>query len=128
MNIKIFKKGEDTQLTKSFNTLEFECRCTHDDCMETKIDMDHVNKLQEHRDKLKKSIHINSGYRCKKHNEDIGGSPKSQHMLGTATDIVVFDMFPSEVAKAFDDFDGVGLYPTFVHVDSRGFKARWGEK
>lgn len=43
--------------------------------------------LQPLRDELGWPIRISSGYRCPELNELIGGSPKSQHVLGEAADI-----------------------------------------
>lgn len=125
-NIKQFKKGTNTKLTNNFSSTEFDCNCKRPECQWTLIDMNHINRLQEKRDKLGKSIHINCGYRCAAHNAEVGGASQSQHMDGTATDIVVGGMTPDEVAKEMEDaFDGIGQYTTFTHVDSRGSKARW---
>lgn len=45
------------------------------------------NVLQPLRDKLRKSIRVNSGYRSEKLNTAIGGSKTSEHSLGKAADI-----------------------------------------
>ena len=118
-----YAKKANVKLTANFNSTEFDCPC--DRCSETLIDLDHVKKLQKLRDDLNASIHINSAYRCLPHNTEVGGEPKSQHMLGHATDIKVVGMTPDEVADACEGFDGLGRYSTFTHVDSRGSKARW---
>lgn len=72
-------------------------------------------------------IVINSGYRCPEHNAEVGGSPKSQHVEGTAADIRWKDMDVDDAALIADycGADGIGVYSTFVHVDVRGVKARW---
>ena len=76
--------------------------------------------LQPLRDKLNKPIHINSGYRCLKLNEAVGGVPTSQHVQGQAVDITVEDMNSYEVAKAVMElylpFDQMILYNDFVHI------------
>ena len=76
--------------------------------------------LQPLRDKLNKPIHINSGYRCLKLNEAVGGVPTSQHVQGQAVDITVDDMNSYEVAKAVMElylpFDQMILYNDFVHI------------
>lgn len=46
-----------------------------------------VNVLQPARDWLKSPIRINSGYRCKELNKEVGGVANSQHMKGQAVDI-----------------------------------------
>lgn len=122
-NVKIFKRGDTTQLTRNFNVSEFECNCKK--CPETLINLDHVDNLQQLRDDLNASIHINSAYRCPDHNKAIGGEKNSMHMKGHATDIVVEGMTPGEVQDSCERFDGLGRYDTFTHIDSRGYRARW---
>lgn len=74
-----------------------------------------------------KPVTINSGYRCPAHNADIGGATNSQHLYGTAADIVVKDTKPSAVYAYLDPTHngGLGSYDTFTHVDVRGSRARW---
>lgn len=80
-----------------------------------------------------KSIKINSGYRSPAHNKAIGGASKSQHMKGTAADIVVSGVAPSDVADAIEGLmncgailpGGIGRYSTFTHVDIRGKITKW---
>jgi uncharacterized protein YcbK (DUF882 family) len=123
MRIKEFNRGEDIQLSDNFNSKEFECKCGV--CQVQLVDLDHVEKLQQLRDSLGSSIRITSGYRCPAHNQQVGGVPDSQHLKGTATDIQSDAVEPSELANKCEHFDGLGRYKTFVHVDSRGYKARW---
>lgn len=61
-----------------------------------------------------------------------GASPRSQHMNNVALDLV-FNSSPSKVtsvARALRSdgkfSGGVGLYPGFTHVDTRGTNADWG--
>ena len=72
---------------------------------------------------------INSGYRCPTHNANVGGAKSSQHLLGTAADIVVKGVDPVTVYAFCDtlvgDNGGVGRYNTFTHIDARGSKSRW---
>lgn len=49
--------------------------------------------LQPIRSKLKTSIHINSGYRCRKLNKLVGGSKSSQHIKGEAADCILSNNF-----------------------------------
>jgi uncharacterized protein YcbK (DUF882 family) len=121
------KKGSNAQITKNFNSDELDCKCSYIDCKDTIIDVDHIKKLQEYRDKLNKPVHINCGYRCKKHNQDVGGAIHSQHMRGCATDITIEGMKSHEIANSIEsnDFQGAGTYSTFVHVDSGDMWRRW---
>lgn len=74
---------------------------------------------------------VHSGYRCPSHNAEIGGVSDSQHTLGNAADIALPPKLPREIAQLVEkipvfDEGGIGLYSSFVHVDVRGKKARWG--
>ncbi len=130
-NVKIFAKGANVQLTKNFNSNEFDCKCKLATCKQTLIDMDHVANMQALRERIGKSITQTCGYRCAAHNKAVGGVSNSQHTLGYASDIVVPGLTPNQVADLAEPiFNGLGRYDTFTHVDSRalgqkGAKARW---
>lgn len=121
------RKGANVPLSANFKSGEFDCKCKNPECQTTLVDMDHVAKLQIFRDKTQKSISINSAFRCRKHNEDIGGETNSWHVKGIATDITVAGMTPDQVADTCDSmFQGMGRYNSFTHIDSRtDVKARW---
>lgn len=122
----IWKKGEKIQLSEHFTTKEFECKCSYVDCVEQRIKKSHVEKLEEKRKKWDCAVKVTSGFRCFKHNKDIGGEDNSFHMKGDATDIVVQKVTPNDVQDDCEDFQGLGRYVSFTHVDSReGKKARW---
>lgn len=75
-------------------------------------------------------IRINSAWRCKIHNRNIGSNDSSQHILGKAADIVIDGMTPGEVAKEAEKIrlffnGGIGVYKTFTHLDVRKGRARW---
>ncbi len=78
-------------------------------------------------------IKINSWYRTKPHNANIGGSPNSQHLLAKAADITIKDIGPEQIHSMIQllitmglmQEGGLGLYDSFVHYDIRGVKARW---
>lgn len=122
------------KLTKNFRKREFDCK---DGSEMPESVLDNVSilavQLQYVRDWLNKPIKINSGYRSVSHNKSVGGSPKSQHLLGKAADIKVKDLSPELVYELLNDLmdkgdilqGGLGLYNTFVHYDIRGTKARW---
>ena len=125
MNIKIFPKGSVEQLSANFKAYEFDCPC--DNCTETKIDLDLVEILQKNRDHFGKPISPNA-YRCPKHNAEIPNAAKnSMHTGGGAGDFSIEGETPLEIA-AFNEsigVKGIGLYDTFVHVDTRPNKAFW---
>lgn len=120
-------------LTKNFNLKEFECKCG---CEMSRSVLENIFKLSDELQVIRDeqgAIHINSAYRCKKHNSSIGSKNTSQHVLGKAADITIKDMSPNEVADAIENsisekkvmFGGIGRYNTFTHVDIRENKARW---
>ena len=113
-----------TQPGKYFTVKEMTCRCG---CGKVIFDPMLRDKLDELRGLVGKPIYISSGYRCPEHNAYVGGVPNSYHTKGIAADIYVKDMMPKELARIAGEvgFDGIGLYKSFVHVDVRGYKARW---
>ncbi len=121
-----YKKGLATKITSNFYSTEFDCSCNYSDCQWTYIDVEHVEKLQELRENIGKPLKVTSGYRCEKHNKDVGGASRSRHKVGDASDIKCTEN-PESVAKIAEslNFDGIGRYNTFTHLDSRGYKARW---
>ena len=111
-------------LSAHFDRAEFLCQCG--DCDFDTVDAKLLEMLEAVRE-LFGPVTITSGCRCKARNSEINGSKASQHLVGRAADIVVGGTAPWIVAEFCDEmgFDGVGTYSTFVHIDSRGHKARW---
>ena len=88
--------------------------------------------LDNLRAKLGASITINSTYRSPEYNRAIGGAPSSLHMAFKAIDFTCAKGTPKQWAEELTkmrnsgDFrGGIGVYPTFVHVDTRGTNADW---
>lgn len=114
-------------LSENFDRSEFECRCG---CGFSSVDPRLIEGLQKLRNKAKKAVHVNCGCRCKTHNRAVGGVRDSQHLYGRAADIWIEGMTPvelSRMAMQIPEFrnGGIGVYSTFVHVDVRGYPARW---
>lgn len=116
------------QLSKKFQDDEFKCHC----CNEIKIDPKLIDVLQMIRDITERPIKINSGYRCPTHNKKIGGSPKSQHLLGKAADIVIKGLSVKQMYQVLVPFHkkyfaGLGIYPEqgFIHIDTRDEPTIW---
>lgn len=85
-----------------------------------------------------RAVTIVSGYRSPAQNTRVGGARQSQHVQGRAADIRVAGVAPAEVHRQILDLDragriaigGLGLYPSWVHVDVRarpadGHLAQW---
>lgn len=117
-------------LTKNFDKKEFMCKCG---CGKYNPDPKLISGLQELRDLIGEPIVITSACRCEKHNKAVGGVSNSLHLRGKAADIYVKSLTPRELAKFAKQIPvfyngGIGIYETtkkFVHVDVRGYFARW---
>lgn len=115
-------KVNDIQISKNFKLREFSCK----HCGTVKIHPDLVKMVQRVRDYFGRPVIINSGYRCATHNKAVGGASNSQHLYGTAADIVVSGISPAKVADYCESFAmGLGRYKTFTHIDCRSTKSRW---
>lgn len=115
-------------ISEHFKREEFSCRCLK--CGFDSVDAELLAVLEDVRFTFDAPVKINSACRCAAHNRAVGGSPKSQHLLGKAADIVVSGYTPEKVYRYLDQrypqHFGLGLYPDkFVHVDVRAHKARW---
>jgi len=94
-----------------------------------RISVELVTNLQTMRDRLSKSIIVNSGYRHRSHNQQVGGATSSQHIAGRAVDIRSSGVKPIDLARlALEVFGcdiGLGLGKNIVHIDVRGEQASW---
>lgn len=87
--------------------------------------------LEQLRVELGGKVGILGGYRCPAHNKRVHGASQSQHLQGTAADLAV----PSGYQKVYEaaalmvpafKAGGIGTYENGgVHVDRRGWVARW---
>jgi uncharacterized protein YcbK (DUF882 family) len=95
--------------------------------------MSHVllTKLQTIRDIIDIPLVVNSGFRCKKHNQELpNSSPNSQHLLGKAVDISASNLTAKQKYKLMwlaqrVGMKGIGIYPTFFHFDTRDDEKLW---
>ena len=126
------------QDTQNFKVSEFACKC----CRQNKINQKVINMAQTIREALGLPVHVNSGYRCEKHNAEVGGVQKkidtktgkkiegsgSFHMYGLAADLsssagakVMFDTVKKLHAEGkLPDLDYCIRYKTFIHIDCGG--------
>lgn len=122
------------KLTKNFTIAEFE---SHDGASmppDAKKNIQELAKnLQVIRDYVGKPLKINSGYRSPGQNEKVNGRSQSRHLIGQAADFTITGMTTSEILAVVEKLialkkikqGGVGYYPTWIHYDIRGTKARW---
>lgn len=59
---------------------------------------------------------INSGYRCKRLNDIVKGSPTSDHMRGRAADIHVQNINLAVAFLKTRKFDQMVIYKNFIHI------------
>jgi hypothetical protein len=80
------------------------------------------------------AITLNSAYRSPAYNASIGGANNSEHKKFSAVDLVAHDgRGPSHWAHELHQMrneglfrGGIGVYSSFIHVDTRGYNADWG--
>jgi peptidoglycan hydrolase-like protein with peptidoglycan-binding domain len=126
MAIKTYKKGSSEQLSTNFKAREFDCQgrgC----CSTTPIDEKLVAYLQQIRTHFGKPVYV-TAYRCKTHNAKVANAaPNSYHCYGQAADFHIDGVAPAEIAKYAESIGikGIGLYDTFVHIDTRTSKSFW---
>lgn len=119
------KKDGSKKLSENFTVREFRCKDGSDKIL---VSTDTVQILQRVRNYFGQPVRINSAYRNAAYNQKVGGTSSSQHIKGTACDIAVTGVPPKAIAAYIDAVfptTGLGLYDTFVHVDTRGYKVRW---
>lgn len=119
------KKDGEKYLSDNFQVKEFRCKDGSDKIL---ISLDTIKVLQAVRNYFGQPITITSGYRTPSHNKVVGGASKSQHVYGTAADFKVKNVPPKAVVSYLEKYypkHGIGLYSSWTHVDSRGYKVYW---
>lgn len=124
----VWRKGENSAITKNFWTSEFECPCVLPTCIEQRINRNLVDNLQKVRDSLNEPLTITSGYRCAAYQEDLEKrgyktAKNSQHLLGNAADVTARNM-TTLGRLVHENFISVGVARNFFHVDERRDKPR----
>lgn len=113
---------------KHFGRHEFACKCGKCGGYPVEPAEALVRFLDKFRDKVGLPVYINSGIRCKTHNASVGGASSSRHLCGDAADIRCPGKTPKELYDLACEMlpnGGVGIYTWGIHVDTRGYKARW---
>ncbi|EFC90840.1 Peptidase M15A [Dethiosulfovibrio peptidovorans DSM 11002] len=74
----------DIRIAPHFSLREFQCPC----CLTVRLQPELLSRLEALRGRWG-PLRITSGYRCPRHNSEVGGVPRSRHMKGAAADVVV---------------------------------------
>lgn len=131
METKLEKSVEPRQLSAHFNAREF--IDPREPNLPPVVSPRLLQGLEKFRELIGgKPVIITSGWRSTSSNREIGGSPTSQHVSGKAADITVrgvsvIDMYRTALLVPEFREGGIGVYPeeNFIHVDVRGWSARW---
>ena len=126
-------KDGQKQFTPNFKVSDFACKDGSDVVLINPYLIEVLEKIRAH---FGKNIRINSGYRTPSYNAGLAKkstkvAKNSYHMRGCAADITISGVKPREIYDFVDPFHqgGLGLYPTFVHVDVRDTvgaqRSRW---
>lgn len=100
---------------KWFTEKEFRCRCCGCNEYPENTQALVTNVLDPAREKLGRPITVNSGYRCRHHNETVGGAVKSRHMAGEAADITCSDnALLEKIIREQGRFDQLIIYPMIL--------------
>lgn len=113
-------------LAPNFRVREFACRDGSDPIFVAPALVELLQKIRSH---FQAAVTVNSGYRTPGYNRKVDGAAYSRHLYGMAADIQVRGVEPEKVAAFAEtllpDSGGIGIYPTFVHVDVREKRSRW---
>ena len=99
----------------NFTEEELKCPC----CGDLKINNEFLFRIQLIRTNLEFPLKVTSFYRCSKHNLAVGGKVNSDHLTGSAIDIVYSDdhqlYLITKNAIAFG-INKIGVGPNFIHL------------
>ena len=115
--------ASDWRNIKHFKPVEFTCKCEQLCDHAVVISMSLVKKLDKVRDLIGMPIKINSGTRCEKHNQRVGGKIRSAHTPKQGVSHAVDVHCPNSafryafLAAAMPMFSRIGIGKDFIHVD-----------
>lgn len=115
-------------LTAHFTADEFLCHCRRPACDAAPMRRTFMDKLERLRVAWGRPLRPTSARRCVYWNSHVGGSGQSQHLEGNAADFVFGAAADVQAFAALAEtmgFGGIGTGRRLVHVDDRGYRARW---
>jgi len=110
--------ADEVRLSANFTRKEFLCPC----CGRAEISPRLVEVLQSIRDAVRRPVRMSSAWRCVEHNRAAGGEEGSEHLVGTAADIVCEtpeDRYQIVMAAMAAGVRRIKLYPHHVHIGVR---------
>lgn len=121
------RRGDSRDGMLYFSYDEFACKCG---CGFDSVSKELVDVLTGVRQHFLAPVIITSGCRCAAHNDRVGGSKRSQHVMGRAADFRVAGTHADRVADyligRYPGRYGIGRYSGRTHVDVRpNGPARW---
>ena len=99
-----------------FTTEELKCPC----CDACEMSEDFLFTLNHARRTLDFPLIVESGFRCKKHNREVG-STSTNHLHGKAVDVRLRDplqKFKTVQAFMLSGMTGIGIGKTYIHADT----------
>jgi hypothetical protein len=109
-----------------FAKQEMMCHCG---CREYRMSQNTIDCLEKYRLKINMPIIISRGVSCEKHNKEIGGASKSEHLpISEASDINTLTMSEEEMFDiGLNYFRRIGLYCVRgnLHVDTKDETLYW---
>ncbi|SDO04213.1 Peptidase M15 [Desulfonauticus submarinus] len=101
---------------RHFKPHEFKCPC----CGRCEIKEEAILALDMAREMAGVPFRITSGFRCEKHNREVGGKPDSAHLGGWAVDIRATNSkarYKIITALINCGFTRIGIGKNFIHAD-----------
>ena len=89
--------------------------------IEENMNVEFLDKLDQARDYANIPFYINSAFRTKEKNTEVGGKSNSSHLKGLAVDISATDSRTRFIvlnALIAVGFTRIGIADTFIHVDN----------
>ena len=104
------------KITPHFTKEEMDCPC----CQASHISTKFMHRLEACRILAGVPFRVTSGFRCVKHNEEIGGHKNSAHKFGQAVDIARQN--PASDRRIIDaavkcEFIGIEIATRHIHLD-----------
>ncbi|HOL39381.1 MAG TPA: D-Ala-D-Ala carboxypeptidase family metallohydrolase [Dictyoglomaceae bacterium] len=108
-------KTNAIKISKNFYLSDFQCRC----CQRVMLHPDLLEKMDRLSEEVKEKIQITSGYRCEKHNKEVGGVPNSKHTKGLACDLTCKNLKETyeSVKKLGFSFTKLDERKKYIHVE-----------